>query len=85
MATALTWPRGTYSLSHIALPFAPDDPLYGSGGGSDADDLRIMLGAVAPRGEAGVLLLTSDYFLRARSNPFFSFQSAAIADWLSLE
>ena len=25
----LAWPLGLYSLSHIALPFPPDDPVYG--------------------------------------------------------
>jgi alpha-beta hydrolase superfamily lysophospholipase len=25
----LAWPWGTYSLSHVAIPFPPDDPLYG--------------------------------------------------------
>ncbi len=25
----LAWPDDVYSLAHIALPFAPDDPLYG--------------------------------------------------------
>ena len=25
----LTWPQGVISLSHVALPFPPDDPLYG--------------------------------------------------------
>ncbi len=27
----LVWPRGVISLSHVALPFPPDDPLYGQG------------------------------------------------------
>ena len=30
-----SWPDDVYSLSHIALPFSPDDPLYG-------DDLRSL-------------------------------------------
>ncbi len=25
----LEWPRGFYSLSHVAVPFPPDDPIYG--------------------------------------------------------
>lgn len=25
----LAWPTGVISLSHVALPFPPDDPLYG--------------------------------------------------------
>ena len=35
-----------------------------------------------PRGEQGVLLLTSDYFLRTRHNPFFEFQSRHLTRWL---
>jgi pimeloyl-ACP methyl ester carboxylesterase len=27
---ALVWPRGLYSLSHVALPFSEDDPVYGA-------------------------------------------------------
>ncbi len=23
------WPTGVYSLSHLAIPFSPDDPVYG--------------------------------------------------------
>ena len=25
----LAWPQDVYSLAHVALPFPPDDPLYG--------------------------------------------------------
>ncbi|MEM9018338.1 MAG: alpha/beta fold hydrolase, partial [Verrucomicrobiota bacterium] len=28
-ATEMEWPREIYSLSHVALPFSPDDPIYG--------------------------------------------------------
>ena len=28
-ALDLAWPRNVFSLSHVALPFPPDDPLYG--------------------------------------------------------
>jgi len=27
----MAWPRNVYSLSHLAIPFAPDDPVYGIG------------------------------------------------------
>jgi alpha-beta hydrolase superfamily lysophospholipase len=80
--TSLAWPPGIYSLSHIAIPFRPDDIVYGDGtiNDSQGDDLR--LGALAPRGEAGVLMLTSDYFLRARHNPFYAYQAQALTEWL---
>ena len=81
-ATALAWPPETYSLSHIALPFTTDDPLYGHAVTSESEAPRIVLGSLKPRGEAGVLQLSSDYFLRMRSNPFFSYQATTIQEWL---
>jgi alpha-beta hydrolase superfamily lysophospholipase len=68
----LAWPRMVFSLSHVALPFAPDDPLYGY-------ELReppphVQLGAVAVRGENGVLKVPMWALTRQRSNPFFAYQ-----------
>lgn len=59
-----TWPATVFSLSHVALPFPPDDPLYGE----DA-----LLGAVNPRGERGVLLIPEANLMRLRHNPFFEY------------
>jgi len=78
--TPFAWPEGSYSLSHIAVPFRVDDLVYGDGSSKGAGG--IAFGAIAPRGEAGVLLLSSDYFLRARYNPFFSFQADYLTEWL---
>ena len=78
----LSWPIGIFSLSHIALPFSPMDPLYGDGSTPSANEAGVVLGAIAPRGEAGVLLLTPDYFLRTRYNPFHAFQVAYAVEWL---
>ena len=71
--TVLRWPTQIYSLSHIAIPFRPDDVLYGDSS---------ILGSAAPRGERGVMLLSPDYFLRAHYNPFFTFQARFLANWL---
>ena len=76
--TDLRWPRDMYSLSHIALPFRADDPVYGAGNSDDT----LALGSLAPRGEAGVLMLTSNYFLRTRYNPFYAFQARTLVNWL---
>jgi alpha-beta hydrolase superfamily lysophospholipase len=76
------WPVGIYSLSHIAVPFRPDDPVYGDGSGTRDNDPRVVFGALAPRGEQGVLRLTPAYFLRTRYNPFFDFQEAYLIEWL---
>jgi hypothetical protein len=80
--TDLNWPLGIYSLSHIAIPFPSIDPLYGDGKSAGANDAGVVLGAIAPRGELGLLLLSSDYFLRTRYNPFYSFQSRYTTEWL---
>jgi alpha-beta hydrolase superfamily lysophospholipase len=78
--TDLRWPRGIYSLSHIAVPFEQGDEVYGDGKGPG--QLPVTFGALAPRGEAGVLLLGSDYFLRTRYNPFYSIQAEILTAWL---
>ena len=78
--TKLRWPTEVYSLSHIAIPFRPDDMLYGDG--SLSNDSNVVLGALAPRGERDVLLLDPEFFLRIRHNPFFEFQSQRLTQWL---
>jgi hypothetical protein len=80
--TNFGWPDDIYSLSHIALPFRTDDLVYGDSSARHAGNPGIVFGALAPRGEQGVLLLTSDYFLRTRHNPFFEFQSRHLTRWL---
>ena len=67
----LSWPRAVYSLSHVALPFPPDDPLYGGEG--RAKSPGVHLGDLALRGERGVLQVPADEMLRMRWNPFYSF------------
>ena len=76
----LQWPVGTYSLSHIAVPFRRMDLVYGDGSAPNARP--IALGALAPRGEAGLLRLSADYFLRTRYNPFYEIQAEMINEWL---
>lgn len=83
--TDLSWPLGVYSLSHIAIPFRTDDPLYGDGTGADPNNPGVVLGDIAPRGEIGVLLLTPNYFLRTRYNPFYKFQADRMRSWLLAE
>ena len=80
--TALKWPQGIFSLSHIAIPFRPDDKVYGDGSVLNPVNPGISLGALAPRGEQGVLLLSPAYFMRARYNPFAGFQANHLAEWL---
>jgi len=69
-------------LSHIAIPFAANDEVYGDGRSNAGNNTRIAFGALAPRGDSGVLELTPNYFLRARYNPFFAFQAKHISEWV---
>ena len=78
----MRWPDDVYSLSHVALPFSPTDPLYGSrpaGGGSG-----IHLGTIDLRGERGVLRLSAADMMRLRSNPFYDFLEDRIVTFLGL-
>lgn len=68
----LSWPKGLFSLSHVSIPFAPDDPIYG-GHANDSQDDAIVLGSVVIRGERNLLLIPDSYFLRLRYNPFFPY------------
>ncbi len=68
----LVYPLGVFSLSHVALPFPPNDGLYGSDP-DPADDFGIALGTIAARGERGALIVSLDSLLRMSSNPFFPY------------
>jgi alpha-beta hydrolase superfamily lysophospholipase len=67
----MSWPPGVYSLSHVALPFAPDDPLYGNGSGKESPG--IQLGNLALRGERGALAIGDSAQIRQRWNPFYAY------------
>jgi alpha-beta hydrolase superfamily lysophospholipase len=69
---ALSYPAELYSLSHLALPFPVTDSLYGLQP-DNSEDFGINLGAVAPRGERGALIVSLDSLLRVSSNPFFPY------------
>ncbi len=75
----LTWPRGVYSLSHVALPFPPDDPVYGSREVARGPS-PLMLGALDLRGERGVFGVGMDQIMRLRHNPFFAYVEIRIAE-----
>jgi hypothetical protein len=67
----MSWPPDVYSLSHVALPFAPDDPLYGNGSGKESPG--IQLGDLALRGERGALAIGDSAQIRQRWNPFYAY------------
>ncbi len=66
----LSWPRGVFSLGHLAVPIAPDDPVLGIRP-DRVSAMGFSLGDVALRGESGALVLPMGTFARIRSNPFF--------------
>lgn len=76
------WPEGVYSLSHIAPPFPPDDPLYG--GALVPEASHIQLGNVVLRGESGALRISAAGFLRQTFNPFFDYQLGEIGRFMNL-
>jgi hypothetical protein len=77
----LQWPRGVISLSHVALPFSPQDPLYGQHPPASKDQL--YLGQIPLQGERGLLKISSDWLLRLRYNPFYSYLEWRSIDWVS--
>ncbi len=78
----LSWPEDVYSLSHVALPFRPDDPLYGGRPVQQSPGIR--LGDVALRGERGVLQIGASDMLRLRWNPFYSYVELRVIEFLGL-
>ncbi len=78
---ALRWPAGVFSLAHVALPFPVTDGLYGLTP-DPADRQGIALGAIAARGERGVLLPGVDPTARLTSNPFWPHLAARLTEGL---
>jgi len=76
-----SWPVGMISLSHVALPFPPDDPLYGRGPAPSQE--IIFLGHLDIRGERNLLRFPADWLMRLRHNPFYDYQQGRVLEWLS--
>lgn len=76
----LSWPRGVVSLSHVALPFPANDPLYGQH--PSADDNLLFLGDMAIKGERGLLRIPGDWLLRLRYNPFYPYLERRMLEWM---
>lgn len=72
VSLGVEYPSQLFSLSHVALPFPPSDPLYGSDPTPD-ENYGVALGTLAPRGEHGVLVVGLDSLQRATSNPFYDY------------
>jgi esterase/lipase len=78
---AIEWPQQVFSLSHVALPFPPDDPLYGYQ--AEAGGPYVHLGRVQVHGENGVLSVPTWALTRQRSNPFHGYMLQRIDAFLA--
>ncbi len=76
----LSWPMDVISLSHVALPIPPDDPLYGQRPPGNEDVL--FLGQMPIRGERGLLKVSGDWLLRLRHNPFYALLETRALAWM---
>jgi alpha-beta hydrolase superfamily lysophospholipase len=82
--TELAWPGRLFSLSHVAIPFPPDDPVYGGVPHAGKGEAGITLGSITIRGERNLLQIPDNYFLRLRYNPFFAYLSERVRVFLQL-
>lgn len=82
MPLNLAWPSDVYSMSHVALPFSPQDPLYG--GMPSEPSPGVQLGSLVLRGERDVLRISPAAMLRLRWNPFYAYQEQKMLGFLGL-
>ena len=68
--TSLEWPEALVSVGHVALPFRPDDPVYGMNPGSGRNGIP-SIGTWSYRGESGAVSVDLGALTRPRSNPFW--------------
>jgi alpha-beta hydrolase superfamily lysophospholipase len=78
----LQWEPDTFSLSHVALPFPPDDPVYGSRAAASPTG-PVALGLLTPRGERSVLTVPVEVLMRVSSNPFFPYLAQRLSGWVN--
>jgi len=77
----LPYPPGIFSLSHLAIPIPPNDPLYGTQPDPKSrNEFGLNLGALDARGERGALIVDQDFLMRLPSNPFFAYLLARVED-----
>jgi len=70
---SISWPPEVYSLAHVAIPFPPDDPVYGVKMNVNTRYSGLPLGRLQPRGETGLLTVSVGQLMRLRHNPFFAY------------
>jgi len=81
----LPYPTGIFSLSHLAIPIPPDDPLYGTQPDPvNPLEFGLNLGALDARGERGALIVDQDFLTRLPSNPFFPYLIARLEEGIEV-
>lgn len=78
--TGMSWPRDVYSLAHIALPFPPEDPVYGDGTAENPNGLN--LGRMILRGEEDRLKIPASAMTRQHWNPFYRYMESRILEFV---
>lgn len=76
----LAWPNDVFSLSHVALTFPTDDPLYGSE--PPLHDATLHLGDIPLRGERDLHVISGEWLLRMRYNPFYEVLESRVLAWV---
>ena len=76
----MAWPEGVLSLSHVALPFPPNDLLYGEAVYRVED--RVHLGENLVQGERNLLTIPASFLLRLRYNPFYDYVERRSLEWV---
>jgi alpha-beta hydrolase superfamily lysophospholipase len=79
--TALAWPAGVFSMSHVAVPFRPDDPLYGAS--PPQAPRTLYLGRTELLGERGLLAIPVGDMVRLRHNPFWPYVAERVEAFLA--
>jgi len=74
------WPKEVFSLSHVAIPIPPTDPVYGTAEATAKSGLP--LGSFSARGEQGALMFPDSMLVRQRHNPFFAYMADHVVTWL---
>jgi alpha-beta hydrolase superfamily lysophospholipase len=80
--TGFAWPTGMFSLSHLALPVSPQDPVYGAE--RPPASKQVYLGRAELLGEQGLLAMPTNALVRLRFNPFFADEERRIEEFLAL-
>ncbi len=78
----LAFPAGVFSLSHVALPFPIDDPVYGLTPVMD-EFYGIRLGSLRLLGEPNTIIINANTGMRLYSNPFYPYMQERIFTWLN--